>query len=77
MFVVDVSGNVIYVTRQKVERMEYEVGGGHVRLVEIAVEEFTCIRENKMLGDGIDHVEASVMLDHRANVEALAAAEVP
>ena len=67
----------LYGTCQKVERMDYEVGGGHVRLGEIAVEEFNCIGENKILGDGIDHVEALVVLDRRTNVEALAAAEVP
>ena len=44
---------------------------------EIYVEEFNCIGENKMLGDGINHVEALVVLERRANVEALAAAEVP
>ena len=30
-----------------------------------------------MLGDGIDHVEASVVLERRADIEALVAAEVP
>ena len=30
-----------------------------------------------MIGDGIDHVEALVVLDRRANVEALEVAEVP
>ena len=44
---------------------------------EITVEEFNCIRENKMLGDIIDHVEELVVLEYRANVETLTAAEVP
>ena len=44
---------------------------------EIAVEEFDYIGENKMLGDSIDHVEASVLLERRANVETLTATEVP
>ena len=57
--------------------MDYVVGGGHGSLGEIYVEEFNCIGENKMLGDGINHVEALVVLERRANVEALAAAEVP
>ena len=57
--------------------MDYAVEGGHGRLGEIAMEEFNCIGENKMLGDGIDHVEASVVLERRADIEALVAAEVP
>ena len=73
----DDSGNVSYGTQQKVEHMEYVVRGGHGRLGEIAVEEFNCIGEKKILGDGINHVEASVVLERRENVEALAAAEVP
>ena len=44
---------------------------------EIAVEEFDCIREKKMLGDSIDHVEASLVLERRSNVETLKAAEFP
>ena len=46
-------------------------------MVEIAVEEFNSVGEKKMLGDSIDHVEASGVLDQRANIESLAAAEVP
>ena len=30
-----------------------------------------------MLGDSIDHMEASGVLERRANIESLAAAEVP
>ena len=75
-FVVDGSRNVFYGTRQKVELMDYAVGGGHSRLGEITVEEFNCIREKNMLGDSIEHVEASVVLERRANVETLTAAEV-
>ena len=41
------------------------------------MEEFDCIGEKKMLGDRINHVEASVLLERRANVETLTAAEVP
>ena len=41
------------------------------------MEEFDCIREKKMLGDSINHMEASVVLEPRANVETLTAAEVP
>ena len=44
---------------------------------EIAVEEFDCIGENNMIGDIIEHVEASVLLERRESVETLAAAEVP
>ena len=43
--------------------MDYAVGGRHGRLGEIAVEEFKGVGEKKMLGDGIYHVEASVVLD--------------
>ena len=50
---VDGSRNVFYGTRQKIERMDYEVGGINSRLVDIAVEEFDCVRENKMLGYSI------------------------
>ena len=57
--------------------MDYAVRGGHGRLVEIAVAELNYIGENKMLGESIKHVEASVVLEIRANVEALASAEVP
>ena len=56
LFVVDGSRSVFYVTRQKVERMDSAVGVGHFRSGEIAVEEFDCIGENKMLGDNIDHM---------------------
>ena len=64
-------------TRQKVERVDYAAGGGNGRWGKIAVEEFNCVEEDEMLGDGIDHMEASVVLEPRANVDALAAAEVP
>ena len=74
---VDSIRDVFYGTRQKFERLVYAVGGGHGRVGEIAVEEFEFIGENNMLGDRIDHVEASVVLEHRANVETLAAAEFP
>ena len=74
---VDGSRNIFYGTQNKVDRMDYAVRGGHCRLGEIAVEEFDCIGENNMLGDSIDHVEASVVLERRANVETLTAAEVP
>ena len=74
---VDGTRNFFYGKRQKVERMEYEVGGGHGRLDEISMEEFDCIVEKKILGDSIDHVEALVVLDRRSNVENLMAAEVP
>ena len=57
--------------------MDYEVRGGHGRLGEISVEEFDCVGEDEMLGDGINDMEASIALERRANVESLAAAEVP
>ena len=41
------------------------------------MEEFECVREKKMIDYIIDHVEASVVLEWRSNVEALAAAEFP
>ena len=53
------------------------VGGGKGRFGEIALEELNCIRKNNIHGDGIGHVKASVVLESRANVESLAAAEVP
>ena len=56
LILVDIRRNVFYGTIQNVERMDYAVGGGQCRLDEIAMEEFDCIRENKMLGDSIDHV---------------------
>ena len=40
---VDDSRNVFYGTRQKVERMDYAVGGGNGRLGEIALEGSDCI----------------------------------
>ena len=40
---------------------------------EIAVEGFYCIGEKKILVDSIGHVEASVVLERRANVETLTA----
>ena len=73
----DGSRNVFYGTQQKVECMEYAVRGGHGRLGEIYVEEFDCIREKKMLGDSIDHVEALVVLERRDNIETLTATEFP
>ena len=57
--------------------MDYVVEGGHGRLDEIAVKELDFVGENKMLGDGIEHVEELVVLERRANVEAQAAADVP
>ena len=57
--------------------MDYAVRGRHGRLGGIAVEEFKCMGEKNMLGDGIDHVEAYIVLECRANVESLEAAEVP
>ena len=57
--------------------MDYAVEGVHGRLGEIAVEEFDCIVENRMIGGSIDHVEASVVLECRVNGETLAAMEVP
>ena len=77
LFVVDGSRNISYGTWQKVECMDYAVGGRHGRLGEIAVEEFNCIEEKKMLGDGIDNVETPVVLHHRGNVKTLTAVEVP
>ena len=56
LFVVDGTESLFDGTRQKVERMEYAVGGGNGRLGEISVEELDCVREKTMLGDGIDHV---------------------
>ena len=53
------------------------VRGGKGRFGEIALEELNCIRKNNIHGDGIGHVEASVVLESRANVESLATAEVP
>ena len=44
LFMVDVIGSVFDSTRQKFERMDYVVRGGHGRLGEIAVEEFDCVR---------------------------------
>ena len=44
-------------------------------LGEIPVEELDCIREKKMLGDCINHVKLSVVLERRSNVETLAAVE--
>ena len=38
--------------------MDYAFGGVHSSLGEIAVEESNYVRENKMLGYGINHVEA-------------------
>ena len=58
MFMVDDIGSICGSTQQKVECMDYTVRGRHVRLGEIAVEEFDCVREKKMIGEGIDHVEA-------------------
>ena len=40
------------------------------------MKQFDFIGEKKMLGYSIDHVEASVVLERRANVETLTAAEV-
>ena len=57
---VDIIGSAFYGTQQKFERMDYAVGEGHVRLGEIAVDEFDCVREKKMTGDGINHAEALV-----------------
>ena len=76
LFVVGGIGSVYDGTQKKVERMDYAVGGGHGRLGEVAVEELNCVGEKKMLGDGIDYMEASVVLECRANVEALVATEV-
>ena len=74
---VDIIGSICDGTRHKVERMDYAVRGGHIRLGEIAVEGFDCVGEQKMLGDGINNVELLVVLECRANVEALTDAEVP
>ena len=74
---VDGIGSVCDGIQHKVERMDYGVGGGHGRLGKIAMEEFDCVGENKMLDGGIDHVKASVLFECRSNVEALTAAEVP
>ena len=57
--------------------MDYEVRGGHGRLGEISVEEFDCVGEEEMLGDGTDHMESLVLLESRANVESMASSEVP
>ena len=57
--------------------MDYEVRGGHGRLGEISVEEFDCVGEEEMLGDGTDHMESLVVLERKANVEAMASLEVP
>ena len=57
--------------------MDYAVGGGNGRLGEIAVEEFNCIGEKKMLGDGIYHVESLVVLERRSNIKSLVVMEVP
>ena len=46
-------GGVFDSTQHKAELVDYLVGGGHVRLCEIAVEEFDCVREEEMIGDGI------------------------
>ena len=40
---VEISRNVFYDARQKVERMDYAVGGLNSRLGEIAVDEFDCV----------------------------------
>ena len=56
LFMVDVIGSVFDSTRQKFERMEYVVGGEHARLLQIAVQEFDCVGEEDMLGDGINHM---------------------
>ena len=77
MFVVDGSRSVFYGTRQKFECIDYAVGGRHGRLGEMTVEESNCIREKKMIGDSINHMEASVVLECRSNVETLTVAEVP
>ena len=68
MSVVSGSRNVFYGTQQKVERVDYAVGGGHGKLGEIVVDEFDCIRENKMIGDSINHMEVLVVLERRVNV---------
>ena len=57
--------------------MDYAFGCGYSRLGEIYVEEFDCVGEDEMLGDGINDMEASIALERRANVESLAAAELP
>ena len=77
MFVVDVIESVFHGKQQKVECMDYAVVGGHGRLGEIAVEEFDRVRKKYMLGDGINQVESSAVLERWANVKALEAVEVP
>ena len=57
--------------------MDYALREGHSRLGEIAVEEFNCIGEKKMLGDGIYHVESLVVLERMANIKSLVVMEVP
>ena len=59
------------------ECIDYAVGGRHGRLGEMTVEESNCIREKKMIGDSINHMESSVVLECRSNVETLTVAEVP
>ena len=51
-------GSVCDGTPYKVVHMEYLVGGVHSSLGEIAVEEFVFVRENKILGDSINHMKA-------------------
>ena len=41
------------------------------------MEEFNCIRKKKMLGDSINHVKSSVVLERRDNVETLTDAKAP
>ena len=77
VFVMESIGSVCDGTQQKVEHMEYVVGGVHGSLGEIAVEEFNVVVEKKILGDSINHVKAQLVLQRRANVEALVVAEVP
>ena len=57
--------------------MDDAVPLGHCGLGEVVVEELNSIRVAKGFGDSIHHIEATVVVEGGANVEAFAAAEVP
>ena len=57
--------------------MDDAVAFGHCGLGEVVVEELDGVRVAKGFGDPAHNVEAAVVVEGGANVEALAAAEVP
>ena len=74
---VDGGWGVLDCAREEVQGVDDAVALGYCGLGEVVMEELDGVRVAKGFGDAVHNVEAAVVIEGAADVEALTAAEVP